>query len=375
MNCWDTILDMERIDLARLFIWCGWPGEQATDLADSRTPIGRLLFQVPTLAYATMILLAGFLQMVHASDSATISDNIVVVLDDSSSMRNKLRSNRRIVKMDAAKDALVQVLKTLPQQTHVGVVTLHDGKDWTVPLGPIDSGEMESSIRAITPQRGTPLGKYLKIASDSLLKLRESQRYGTYRLLIVTDGEANDRAQVENYLPDILARGITVDVIGVDMKSDHSLATKVHGYRRANDAASLSDALSEVLAESSGSNQTDTDDYESLDGISDAVALAMVHALGRVRNHPIGEREPAAIPTSDEQVVRRQSAPVGVSPPSNEAPDELGSAVESETHGNDIGPVPSGKTMKRRKWIFILLAAMGGGVVVVVLVVLRLVRR
>lgn len=361
MNCREAKIDV----LARFSTWRSFPCEQTTELATSRPHIARLLVQFRILPLATLILLAGFLPTTHASD------NVVVVLDNSSSMRSKLRSDRRVVKMDAAKDALVQVLKTLPKQTHVGVLTLHDGKEWTAPLGPVDPGAMESAIRNIKTHRGTPLGKYLKIASDSLLELRESQRYGTYRLLIVTDGEANDRDKVEKYLPDILSRGITVDVIGVDMKSDHSLATKAHSYRRANDAESLSEALAEVLAESSGSNQTDTDEYELLESIPDALALAMVHALGRTRNHPIGAPEPPAITTSDEQVVARHPA----SPPRNEVPEELGSSVASQANGNAVSPVPKTTTTKRPKWILILLLAMGGGVVMVALVALLLVSR
>jgi hypothetical protein len=137
----------------------------------------------------------------------------------------------------------------------------------------------------------------MKIAADALLTLRDRERYGTYRLLIVTDGEATDAERVEAYLPDILSRGITVDVIGVDMQDDHSLATKVHSYRRADDPASLTRALQETFAESSGApDDAGTSDFEQLAPIPNEVAVAALAALTVSGNHPIGEEPPAAGP-------------------------------------------------------------------------------
>ena len=85
----------------------------------------------------------------------------------------------------------------------------------------------------------------MKRGADALLKAREKQfGYGTYRLLIVTDGEAGDPRLVESFTPDIISRGITIDVIGVEMPSRHTLATRVHSYRNANDPESLRQAIS-----------------------------------------------------------------------------------------------------------------------------------
>ena len=76
----------------------------------------------------------------------------------------------------------------------------------------------------------------MKKGADTLLKARKSQYgYGSYRLLVVTDGEASDPGLVERFTPDIISRGIITDVIGVDMNKAHTLATKVHSYRSAND--------------------------------------------------------------------------------------------------------------------------------------------
>lgn len=223
--------------------------------------------------------------------------NVVVVLDDSGSMGMRMRSDPATQKMDAAKHALIEVLERLPADTQVGVVALNQGagdRAWIVPLGRIDQASMRSAVEGIRHAGGTPLGRFMKIGADALLALRERERYGTYRLLIVTDGEASDPDLVERYLPDILSRGITVDVIGVDMESDHSLATKVHSYRRADDPESLTRAISEVFAESvEDGRDTGESDFEMVAGIPSELAAAALAALAQSGNHPIGEAPPA----------------------------------------------------------------------------------
>ena len=123
---------------------------------------------------------------------------------------------------------------------------------------------------------------------------REAQfGYGRYRLLVVTDGEANDDDVMERNIREILSRGLTVDVIGVDMKGNHTLATKVHSYRRADDPQALEQALGEVFAEVSGSgdNAAQDEDFALLEGIPVEIAAAMVEALSKpTDNSPIGTR-------------------------------------------------------------------------------------
>jgi hypothetical protein len=219
--------------------------------------------------------------------------NVVVLLDDSGSMQEEMgRGSMR--KIDAAKEALLTVLEQVSDDANVGVLLLNGPSgngDWLIKLGPLDRAQLEDAVRRIESEHGTPLGQFMKIAADELLSWREKHRYGTYRLLIVTDGEANDQDLVEQYLPHILARGITVDVIGVDMQTDHSLATRVDSYRRADDPRSLTQALQEALAETAVQDDGSAldEDYQLLQGIPDEVASAMIAALTTNNNSPIGE--------------------------------------------------------------------------------------
>jgi hypothetical protein len=245
------------------------------------------------------LLLAAVVVSALLTGTAPANQHVVVVLDDSGSMADNMRG-RSESKMEAAKKALITVLEQLPEDTVVGVLLLNgrvNGQPWVIPLGPIDKQGMRSAIQGIRTRSGTPLGKFMKIGADALLELRDERHYGTYRLLIVTDGEASDKRLVERYLPDILSRGISVDVIGVAMRGDHSLATKVHSYRRADDPDTLTQALSEVFAETSGNDQdtAGVSDFEFLAGFPDEVAAAALVALSETDNQPIGESRPPVV--------------------------------------------------------------------------------
>lgn len=223
-------------------------------------------------------------------------DNVVIILDASGSMDARMRGTS-MRKIDAAKSALKEVMKRVPETTHIGLLVFSGrsrGRDWSYPLGPRDKARLDSAIGAARPSGGTPLGRYIKKGADRLLEERRKQLgYGTYRLLVVTDGEADDVSLVEKYTPDVVARGITVDVIGVDMNARHTLATKVHSYRSANDPSSLKKAIAEVFAEISaggGGAAEDEEAFEVLAPIPAALAGAMIKALSTSGNHPIGAK-------------------------------------------------------------------------------------
>ena len=92
---------------------------------------------------------------------------------------------------------LLTVLEQVPPDAQVGVLALNGRQrmgEWIIPLGPLQPERLEQAIERIQAGGGTPLGQFMKSAADELLKLRGQQQYGTYRLLIVTDGEASDRS-------------------------------------------------------------------------------------------------------------------------------------------------------------------------------------
>ncbi len=234
----------------------------------------------------------------RGEDAPTYHDCVVVVLDASGSMGERLRSSER--KMDAAKSALLTVLANVPASTWVGILVLPaDG--WVYPLGPRNDGRIRDAVRSIRHRGGTPLAEYMKMGADRLLQERGKQfGYGSYRLLVVTDGEHTGRTGlVERFTPDVVQRGLVLDVIGVGMENRHTLAQYAHSYRSAMDKASLQRAIQEVFAEVS-----DRDDgvagneiFDLLEGLEPEAAAAMIEAYADAGNHPIGEAAPGAQPT------------------------------------------------------------------------------
>ena len=215
-----------------------------------------------------------------------VTDNVIVVVDASGSMGTPMGGTDR---MSVAREALKQVLGQVPESTHIGVLVFPRG-DWVYPLGSRVEQRLNNAIDSIRSGGGTPLGSYMKRGADALLEARKKQfGYGTYRLLVVTEGEANDRNLVEGYTPDIISRGITIDVIGVDMESEHTLATKVHTYRSADNPDSLRQAITEVFAEvsSADTGQTDEDAFELIADLPKQTASEMLKSLSTTGNDPI----------------------------------------------------------------------------------------
>jgi uncharacterized protein YegL len=260
------------------------------------------------------IIIIGLLLLVQVLSAQEVYvDNVVIILDASGSMSGVM-SGTGIKKITSAKAAIKEVLKTIPGNTQIGLLVFGGrANGWVYQLGPRDDAKLLQAVSGLSAKGGTPLGAYMKMGADRLLKVRESQYgYGSYRLLIVTDGEADDEDLVARYTPDIISRGIIMDVIGVDMAHDHALATKAHSYRRANDPASLKRAIQEVFAEvgKSADAQSGESAFEELDGLSNEMALKIISALISSGNHPIGgssKSEVADAVSSDTSVT--QSTP------------------------------------------------------------------
>ena len=222
---------------------------------------------------------------ISIADNGVHTDNIIVILDASGSMRDRFRADETKSKMDAAKEALKEVLAKVPDGTNIGLLVFSGRNirdEWVYPLGPKDTARLIAAIDLLQPEGGTPLGRYMRIGANRLLEQREKQyNYGNYRLLIVTDGEAQDNDKVAQYTPEILNRQIRVDVIGVDMKTDHKLATDADSYRRADNPGELVAAVSQILAETGGTG-TDIDGadaFEDIAPLSSEVAFDLIQRI------------------------------------------------------------------------------------------------
>jgi len=238
---------------------------------------------------------------------AATKQTVVVVLDDSGSMQRNMGWDGH--RMDAAKSALSSVLGQLTHDTEVGVLALNsqvEGSYWIVPIGSPDASRWQHTLEKVNASGGTPLGERMRTATDALLQLRAKQPYDEYRLLVVTDGEATDAPLLESILPDLMSRGIRMDVIGVAMQAEHSLARLAHSYRSASDKATLTAALSQVFAETSLDGQSSEKDFQLLGGLPDEVAGAVVKELSAPRNSPLSSTLESPIP---EDILQNAQSP------------------------------------------------------------------
>lgn len=224
--------------------------------------------------------------------SSLVAPVVVIVLDDSGSMRDKMRTDQgKEPRMQVAQQALKKLVQQLPDNTQLGVLLMNGAPDqggWLVPLGPLEKAKTVALIDQVRANGGTPLGRSMKTAMEQLLTARASKPIGDYRLIVVTDGEATDRPELNRLLPNMVARGIVIDVIGVDMKSDHTLASKSHTYRRANDASSFESALIEIFAESNqATDDGSASDFDLIAGLPDEFASEALAALAGMVNKSI----------------------------------------------------------------------------------------
>jgi len=230
--------------------------------------------------------------------SAVYHDNVVMVVDGSGSMRDAWTGIGE-EKMALAKRAMKTVLSKIDANTQIGIVVFNGGNStWVYELGPKNDAALIAAIDSIQTGGGTPLGTNIKLGADTLIAQRQKQfGYGSYRLLIVTDGAASgfgEESKMNEYTPEVIARGINVDVIGVDMGKEHSLAKIVgSNYRTADNPESLEKAITEVFAEVSKTGDGGAADFELLQGLDPNLAKEMIGALAKPQNHPIGEKPPA----------------------------------------------------------------------------------
>ena len=110
---------------------------------------------------------------------ALANQNVVILLDDSGSMSQAMRSAGRTRKIDAAKTALKTVLEQLPDDAQVGLVVLNGGRQpWLIPFGKVDRRNLDQILHRINARGGTPLGQFMKVAADALLQALQQSRAG-----------------------------------------------------------------------------------------------------------------------------------------------------------------------------------------------------
>ena len=282
--------------------------------------------------------LALMLALVMAGQTFA-DDFIVIVLDTSGSMGEHMNNvEGRPTRIKVAQDAMIEVLSKVPDTTKVGILSFDK---WVYDIQQVDRAKLQAAIRNTKPGGGTPLYEYLRAGATRLLEERERMdNKGNFKILVVTDGVANDDAlnrdsRFDNgtirpgVLQDVMQRNVVVDAIGLDMQSDHPLKTIINGsYMAGDDPSSLKQSLRQAVAEvKMDGKDTDADAFSEINDIPDVLIMCALRGLTTFQNHPIGEKPP-------EKVVRADGTVTTQPDPTNESVPELG-----EGGGGSVGLV------------------------------------
>src|SRR5688500_10189845 len=77
------------------------------------------------------------------------ADNVVILLDASGSMARPMEGPDPGQKMDAAKRAIAEVLRRVPQETQAGLLVFsgrNKSDEWVYPLGPRDDAALIGAL-------------------------------------------------------------------------------------------------------------------------------------------------------------------------------------------------------------------------------------
>jgi Mg-chelatase subunit ChlD len=175
-----------------------------------------------------------------------LAENYYIVLDASGSMAYTVGNHGGEKRIDAAREAVIAFLRELPREANLGLLSFQPTRE-LVALGPNNHQAVASNVQKLIPQGKTPLYRAMSIGYNALEEqARRQSGYGSYKLIVVTDGESNDDD------PAPLARWIVenspveVHVIGFAI-SEHSL--NIPGYTRyvtANSREELVRALTDT---------------------------------------------------------------------------------------------------------------------------------
>ncbi|MFH0782315.1 MAG: VWA domain-containing protein [Pseudomonadota bacterium] len=195
-----------------------------------------------------------FLDAGICRSAATPSGNLVFILDASGSMGAQIQGK---MKIDIAKQVLVDLIKDLPSGVNVGLVAYgHRQKadcndvEELAPLEPLDRESLATKIKALDHMGKTPLTLSVKIVAESLRTLEDETT-----IILVSDGEETCEGDPCAMVKELKASGIkfVMHVIGFDVtdkeKAQLSCLAEAGGgsYFTAKNAGELTSAAKKVV--------------------------------------------------------------------------------------------------------------------------------
>jgi len=201
-------------------------------------------------------------------DPERTRDNLMLVLDMSGSMSENACAAPFQSKAMAARAAFKGWLAGVPEDTNVGLAIFENDRiRIAVPPGR-GEGNRQALLRAADasrPKGGTPLSVAVHMGRRALEQQALLQQgYGTYRLVVITDGLPNDGYDPTDEVLDILANRnnpIEIHTIGFCITDSALNLPGLTYYQAANNPGDLRSGLDQILAEAPA---FDPDTFEAL---------------------------------------------------------------------------------------------------------------
>jgi hypothetical protein len=168
-----------------------------------------------------------------ASEVAEVTaDNLVLVFDLSGSMSDQAceGGGRKDV---VARRSIAAVLPTIPASTHLGLIIFQSGNAReVVPIGINNRAEIAKVVSSAPTGGATPLGESIKLAYKALSeRAKVQQGAGSYRIMILTDGEASDRCEMDRVVDEIVRTSpIEIHTAGFCIGVGHALNRRGETY-------------------------------------------------------------------------------------------------------------------------------------------------
>lgn len=194
-----------------------------------------------------------------------LATNNMIVLDMSGSMGESGCAGEHATRADAAKSALLTWISANPGD-NVGLIAFNSNAGpelWHgLGAGAGHGQAVVATIQSLWPDAGTPLSTAMAMAEDELRAQYVRQNgSGTYRMIVITDGQASDGFNPSEVVHDIAsnpANPIELHTIGFCIRGDHSLKDPdAVFYVDANSPQDLVDGLNATQGEATGFNTAD----------------------------------------------------------------------------------------------------------------------
>ena len=185
--------------------------------------------------------------------------NYALIFDGSGSMSESGCSDG-LTKIDAAKRAVAEWSKSVPEDANLALVAFHQGKWSLLPLAGGQRTEFINLVQNMIAGGTTPLAEAFEKAYKALTVRGQAQLgYGNYTIVVVTDGQANNIRTLNQWVKHILANSpLNIYTIGFCIGNDHSLNQPGQTvYKPANNPEELRESLKEVLAEAETFDDSD----------------------------------------------------------------------------------------------------------------------